>query len=100
MKTRKKRPIIVKRHLEGIRILTPSRVSPPSCYLIYRVWYDDGSIKYERGKMLYGSAEPCDFRKGADNSRLRPDVYNMMVAAGHLVNELETICAKLDGVEL
>jgi hypothetical protein len=98
-KKKKQKPTITQQRLVGIRVYGVSRVGVPNCYLIYEVWYSDGSTKFVRGKPVFGAAYRA-VPKGEKDKTQRPDLFPVIVAAAHLIGMLENVCADLDDVKL
>jgi hypothetical protein len=95
---KKAKPKVIRRMIAGIRVLPGTRTSAPLCYLIYEVWYDDTSTKFERGQTLYGAAFHIVNNKVPKNEQA--GLYRIIEAAGQLANLLEEVCLDLDKVKL
>ncbi len=99
-KSDKKKPILVKKRLIGMKILHGGRC-PTQAYAIYEHWYSDGTVKVDRGQSLRTLPNVIDIsnnpaeRKKSQRS-LRSDLQPVMEAAGTLLDQLEQLCWELD----
>jgi hypothetical protein len=72
---------LYKKDIIGMQTL-PNYKSPAQCYLLYRCYWDDGSISFTRGQSLHQFA-------GDDN-------FEALQAMALLKSKLEEECLKVD----
>lgn len=92
---------LIGRRVMGIQVLADGR-HPSRAYLIYEEHYADGSHKPFRGHSLFGTETGH-----AGNARTKkekefykyesaPQLGSVMLAAAHLLRDLENACIQLD----
>ena len=91
---RKKEPKEFQRTVVGFQLLGGTN-APHSFYLLYRVDFDDGSTKTERGNSVY--ALPGILKRGEKvPMNVRTDLGSHMRALQALLEPLVAACTRLD----
>lgn len=100
-KTKKRSEELIGRRVMGIQVLANGR-HPSRAHLIYEEHYADGSHKLFRGHTVFGmetgrgSAARTKREKAFYKHESAPHLGNTMLAAAHLLRDIEYACGLLD----
>lgn len=100
-KTKKRSEELIGRRVIGIQVLADGR-HPSRVHLLYEEHYADGSHKPFRGHSLFGMetghAAAARTKKEKDFYKYEtaPQLGSVMLAAAHLLRDLENACVQLD----
>lgn len=92
---------LIGRRVMGIQVLADGR-HPSRAHLLYEDHYADGSHKLSRGHSLFGmetghaGAARTKKEKAFYKYETAPQLGSVMLAAAHLLRDLENACIQLD----